>query len=285
MLAVDLVLPSAIISLGGLGLAFGLILAYASRVFHVEVDPRIEKVEDALPGAQCGACGKPGCGPYAEAVVTGEMEPNLCKPGGPSVARAVAEILGVEVGEITPMVAVTRCKGGQREARQRAEYDGIEECNAAVLVSGGAKACVYGCLGYGSCVAACPFDAMGMSDDGLPVVFEDKCTGCGSCVAPCPRGIMELVPRSQKLYLGCVSQDRGKEVKAVCTVGCQGCKGCSRPKWTPSGKVSMEGNIPVLPSDWDDYQTAIKKCPGKAFMIREPGLPLLEEEEPAEAAS
>ena len=222
MLVADMILPSALISLGALGLAFGLLLALAAKVFHVDVDPRIERVEEALPGAQCGACGQPGCSPYAEAVVKGEMEPNLCKPGGPSVAREVAGILGVEVGEITPMVAVTRCKGGRRAARQRAAYDGIEECNAAVLVSGGAKACVYGCLGFGSCVKACPFDAMGMSDDGLPVVFEDKCTGCGSCVAPCPRGIMELVPRAQKIYLGCVSQDRGKDVKAVCSVGCQG---------------------------------------------------------------
>ncbi|MHC4861001.1 MAG: RnfABCDGE type electron transport complex subunit B [Planctomycetota bacterium] len=283
MLAADLVLPSAIISLGALGLAFGLVLALASRVFHVDVDPRIEQVEEALPGAQCGACGQPGCAPYAEAVVAGEMEPNLCIPGGASVARAVAGILGVAVGEVTPMVAVTRCKGGQREAMQRAEYDGIQDCNAAVLVAGGPKGCVYGCLGFGTCVKACPFDAMGMSDNGLPVVFEDKCTGCGSCVAPCPRGIMELIPRTQQVYLGCVSQDRGKEVKAVCTVGCQGCKACTKPKWTPSGKVQMGENVPVLPSDWEDFQTAIAKCPGKAFMVRAPGLPALEAEEPAEA--
>jgi RnfABCDGE-type electron transport complex B subunit len=285
MLAVDLVLPAALISLGGIGLAFGLILALASKVFYVEVDPRIDQVEGVLPGAQCGACGQPGCSPYAEAVVKGEMEPNLCKPGGPSVARAVAEILGVEVGEITPMVAVTRCKGGLREAIQRAEYDGIEECNAAALVSGGPKGCVYGCLGFASCVVACPFDAMAMSDNGLPVVFEEKCTGCGSCVAPCPRGIMELVPRDQQVYLGCVSQDRGKDVKAVCNVGCQGCKACTKPKWTPSGKVTMQGNIPVIANDWEDFNTAIAKCPGKAFMVRAPGMPHLETEEPAETAS
>jgi Na+-translocating ferredoxin:NAD+ oxidoreductase RNF subunit RnfB len=193
-------------------------------------------------------------------------------PGGPGVARAIAGILGLEAGDFTPMVAVTRCKGGRREAIQRAEYHGIPDCNAAELVSGGPKGCVYGCLGFGTCVKACPFDAMGMSDNGLPVVFEDKCTGCGNCVSVCPRGIMELIPRKQKVYLGCVSQDKTKEVKAVCAVGCRGCKACTNPKWVPSKAVQMDGNLPVLPTEWDDFAGAIKKCPGKAFMVREPGL-------------
>jgi RnfABCDGE-type electron transport complex B subunit len=284
MLAAELVIPSAVLSLGVLGLAFGLLLAYASRVFHVDTDPRIGQVEEALPGAQCGACGQPGCSAYAEAVVAGSAAPNLCMPGGPGVARRVGEILGLEVADFTPMVAVVRCKGGYREARQRAEYEGIEDCNAAELVSGGPKACVYGCLGFGSCVKACPFDAMGLSDNGLPVVFEDKCTGCGSCVAPCPRGIMELIPRSQPVYLGCVSQDKGKDVKEVCSVGCQGCKACSTPKWTPSGAIQMGPNLPVIPAQWDDFKTAVEKCPGKAFVVREPGLPALLEEEPAASA-
>ena len=284
LLALDPVLPSAVLSLAAIGLAFGLLLALGARIFYVEVDPRISEVEEALPGAQCGACGQPGCGPYAEAVVKGLAAPNLCMPGGPSVAGKIGEILGLEVGDFTPMVAVVRCKGGYREAGQRAEYAGIRDCNAAELVAGGPKACVYGCLGFGTCVKECPFDAMGMTDNGLPVVFEDKCTGCGSCVAPCPRGIMELVPRAQPVYLGCVSQDKGKDVKLVCSVGCQGCKACSTPKWTPSGAVQMKGNLPVLPSKWDDFKTAVEKCPGKAFVVRGHALPALLEEEPAETA-
>jgi RnfABCDGE-type electron transport complex B subunit len=284
MFVAESVLLSAIVSLGALGLAFGLLLALAARVFFVETDPRIGFVEDALPGAQCGACGLPGCGPYAEAVVKGEVETNLCVPGGPSVAKAIAGILGVEAGEVTPMVAVVRCKGGSRDAKERARYEGIRDCNAAEVVAGGAKACTFGCLGFGTCVTACPFDAMGMSDEGLPVVFEDKCTGCGSCVAPCPRGIMELVPRAQPVYLGCVSQDRGKDVKAVCSVGCSGCKACSTPKWTPSKAVTMKDNLPVIPANWDDYQTAVTKCPGGAFFLRQPGLEnYVEEEETADA--
>ncbi|MEN8150701.1 MAG: RnfABCDGE type electron transport complex subunit B [Planctomycetota bacterium] len=284
MLAADLLLLSAILSLGALGLAFGLLLALAAKVFFVETDPRIEQVEDVLPSAQCGACGKPGCGPYAEAVVSGEVEPNLCIPGGATVAGQVAEILGIEAGDVTPMVAVVRCKGGAHDAKERAAYEGILDCNAAEVVAGGPKACTFGCLGFGTCVTACPFDAMGMSDEGLPVVFEDKCTGCGSCVAPCPRGIMELVPRSQPVYLGCVSQDRGKDVKAVCSVGCSGCKACSMPKWTPSKAVKMKSNLPVLPAVWDDFQTSVRKCPGGAFFLREPGIEnYQEEEETAEA--
>jgi RnfABCDGE-type electron transport complex B subunit len=290
MFIADLVLPSALISLGAIGLAFGLLLALASKVFHVETDPKIALVEDALPGAQCGACGQPGCSAYAEAVVKGEAEPTLCMPGGPSVAKAISEILGVEMGAFTPKVAVVQCKGGKREAKQRAEYQGIRDCNAAEVVSGGAKACVYGCLGFGTCVEACPFDAMGMSDNALPVVFEDKCTGCGNCVSACPRGILQLVPRSQPVYLGCVSRDKGKQVKAVCDVGCTGCAACSRPKRTPSGKIKMGENHPEVPEDWEDYKLAVEKCPGKGFMVREIGLPLLAEEpgesrEPAGAAS
>ncbi len=285
MLASELVLPSAVISLGLLGLGFGLLLALASRVFHVEIDPRIPEVEEALPGAQCGACGYPGCSAYAEAAVRGEAPPNLCMPGGPGVASAVAGILGLEAGEFTPKVAVVRCRGGRREAVQRAEYHGIPDCNAAELVAGGPKGCVYGCLGFGTCVAACPFDAMAMSDNGLPVVFEDKCTGCGNCVGACPRGIMELIPRSQPVYLACVSKDKTKDVKAVCAVGCTGCKSCTRPKVTPSGAVKWGENLPLVPPDWEDFEGALEKCPAKAFMVRDVGLPRLSAEAPAEAAS
>jgi electron transport complex protein RnfB len=284
MLLAELVVPSAVLTLGLLGLAFGLVLALAARAFHVEVDPRIGEVEEVLPGAQCGACGKPGCGAYAESVVKGDSAPNLCMPGGQAVALRIGEILGLEVGEFVPMIAVVRCKGGYREAVQRATYEGVLDCNAAEIVSGGPKACVYGCLGFGSCVRACPFDAMGISDNGLPVVFEEKCTGCGNCVSVCPRGIMELIPKSQPVYLGCVSQDRGKDVKEVCSVGCQGCKACTTPKRTPSGAVQMKGNLPVLPADWSDFKVAVEKCPGKAFVVREPGIAKMLVEEPAETA-
>lgn len=258
----------SIISLGVLGVLFGGGLAYAARKFAIEVDPRVAEVEETLPGANCGACGWPGCGAYAEAVVLEGAPTNACVPGGTEVAAAVSAIMGVEVEEKVPMVAVVQCKGGHEQAKRLAQYNGILDCGAAQMVAGGAKACIYGCLGFGSCVAACPFDAMGMSDNGLPVVFEDQCTGCGVCVRTCPRGIMKLIPRTQKVYLGCVSRGRGKEVKAVCEMGCIGCARCASKRTTPSGVVKMSSNLPVLPPDWSDYEAAVESCPSNCFVVR-----------------
>ncbi len=279
----EFIVPSSVIVLAGLGLGFGLLLALAAKAFHVETDPRIGQVEGVLPGANCGACGRPGCSAYAEAVVKGALPPGLCAPGGPAVAAKVAAVLGLDAGEFVPKVAVVRCKGGKRHAKNRSEYLGIPDCVAAELVNGGPKGCVYGCLGFGNCVKACSFDAMAMSDDGLPVVFEDKCTACGACVKACPRGILELIPRSQQVFLACVSQDRAKEVKDVCDVGCTGCKACTTPKWTPSKKVKMLGNLPVISADWLDWQTSVLKCPSRGYVVRGAGLERLAELEAAAA--
>jgi Na+-translocating ferredoxin:NAD+ oxidoreductase RNF subunit RnfB/uncharacterized membrane protein len=220
-------LVSALVVMGFLGLAFGIGLAYAARVFHVEVDPRVEQVEDILPGANCGACGQPGCSGYAQAVVAGTSEITMCSPGGPDVVARIAEILGQEAGEFVPKVAVIQCVGGLEAAPTRADYGGVRTCSGAEIVAGGDKKCVFGCLGYGDCVAACTFDAIAMSDDRLPVVFEDVCTACGACVDACPRGIVKIIPKSQPIYVGCVNRDKGKDVKQVCTVGCTGCGVCS----------------------------------------------------------
>jgi len=266
----DIQIISSIITLGGLGLIFGGILAYASKIFHVAKDPRVEKINEILPQANCGGCGYPGCSNYAEAIVINGAPINLCSPGGEEVVLKIAEILGVEAETTEPMVAVVRCQGSRDVAKDKFHYEGIEDCNAAVLIQGGHKACVYGCLGFGSCVEACPFDAMIMQENGLPYVFEDKCTGCGNCVAACPKGIMELIPRSQKVYLGCVNKDSGKTVREVCSVGCIGCGLCAKPKITPSGKIVLKDNLPQVPSDWEDFETAVKRCPTKSFVVRIP---------------
>ncbi len=169
-----------------------------------------------------------------------------------------------------PKVAVVQCRGGKAEAVEKFAYFGPQDCTAATLVGGGHKGCSYGCLGLGSCVRACPFGAMYMSDNGLPVVIEEKCTGCNVCVVTCPRGIMALIPRSQKVYLGCVSQDKLKAVKSVCTVGCYTCKICVTPKVTPSGAIVMEGNLPVIKDiDSPDLYTAAEKCPAGCYVARE----------------
>lgn len=262
---------SSIIALGGLGLLFGAGLAYASKKFAVYIDPKVEQIIDALPGANCGACGKPGCSAYAEAVVKGETPPNMCSPGGAQVTQIVADILGVKAEAADPKVAVVQCQGNKEQAVEKHVYEGVQDCSAAELVGGGSKACSYGCLGLGSCVKACPFDAMYMDESGLPVVVEEKCTACNVCVTTCPRGIMALIPRIQKVFLGCVSQEKAKAVKSVCKVGCFACKICATPKVTPDGHIEMDGNLPVIKNiQSDDLYTAFDRCPSNCYVIRVP---------------
>ena len=259
-----------IIGLGTLGLFFGLFLAYASKKFKVEVDPKVEQVLEVLPGANCGGCGYPGCSGYAEAVVKGIAEIDLCAPGGAAVIEEIARILGKEnTGSTVPKIAAVHCRGGKAEAKERFLYQGIFDCTAAQLVAGGSKACVYGCLGLGSCVRACPFDALSMGSNGLPVVDEKKCTGCGICVKTCPRNIISLIPITQKIFIGCVSHEKGKIVKTICSVGCIGCGLCARLKVTPSGAIEMDDNLPIIKDPLaEDLPTAAEKCPTNSFVVR-----------------
>ena len=282
-------ISSALIVMGGLGLLFGIGLAAASRVFAVQKDPRVEQIEGVLPGANCGACGAPGCSGFAEGVAKGKYPVNGCTAGGAEISKLVAQIMGTEVGEVVSQVAVVRCRGDRDNAGDSGVYSGIFDCKAAGMIAGGAKGCMYGCLGLGTCVAACPFEAMGMGDKGLPIVDEDLCTGCGECVRVCPRGIMELIPRSQKVFVGCVSRDFGKNVKAVCKVGCIGCSLCANPKNTANDIITMDGKLPVIHQEkvkdpWKDLENAVNKCPTKSFGVRG-DIPVSVDEVETEAAS
>lgn len=215
-----------VMALVGILLGAGIALAY--RKFAVASDARIDEVEEVLPGANCGACGYPGCRAFAEAVAKGEAPVNGCPVGGASVAAKVAEIMGVETkSDGRRLVARVHCGGGKAEAKETAEYVGLEDCKAAHLL-GGHKACQYGCLGLGSCVKACQFDAMHMSPNGLPVVDKEKCTACGLCVIACPRDLITLVPDDMLVHVLCRSFDTGREVRGKCQVGCIGCKACER---------------------------------------------------------
>ncbi len=219
----------ALVSMGAMGVLLGAGLAWASRKFAVESDSRIDEIEEVLPGANCGGCGYPGCRGFAEAVVTGQAPVDGCPVGGSAVAERVAEIMGVKVEDTGKrLVALVRCGGGHAEAKQRAEYVGIEDCRAATLVSGGAKGCEYGCLGLASCVKACPFDAIAMGPNGLPIVDKAACTACGRCVVACPRDLIALVPDDMQVHVLCRSYHRGREVRENCQVGCIGCKACER---------------------------------------------------------
>ena len=269
----DPLFVSSIIALAGLGLLFGAGLAFASKKFAVEIDPKVQQILDSLPGANCGACGRPGCSAYAEAVAKGETPPDRCSPGGMDAAAKISAIMGLSVEMSDPKVAVVQCQGDHENASEKYIYQGPADCSAAELIGGGHKDCQYGCLGLGSCVKACPFDAMYMGDNGLPVVIEEKCTACGICVSTCPRGIMALIPRSQNVFLGCVSRDKLKAVKSVCKVGCFACKICTTPKVTPSQAIEMDGNIPVIKDTQnEELYAAVEKCPANCYVIRDSAL-------------
>lgn len=218
----------AILVLAGLGAIFGLLLYMGSRVFHVEVDPRIDRIQDALPGANCGACALAGCRAYAEAIVLKGAGTGLCIPGGAEAAEEIARIMGVEAEAAEPRVAVVHCQGAPSRSRSRGRYAGVIDCRGALVpgAGGGAALCAYGCLGLGTCAEACPFGALVTGADGFPQVIEALCTGCGKCVEACPRGTIELHPRKIHVYVLCRSREKAKAVRAACDVGCIGCKRC-----------------------------------------------------------
>jgi len=234
---------SSPLSVGALGVLFGASLAFASRRFSVKVDPRVQKIYEILPGANCGACGYPGCMGFAAALVKGEAVPTDCAPGGEALAKRVAEILGVEVEAKERQVARVHCGGGRSIVKNRVEYIGLQDCTAASLIGGGPKECQYGCLGLGDCVRSCPFDAIHLNAERLPVVDPDKCTGCGNCVMACPKQLISLVPVSCRVHVLCRSFDKGAVVRKICSVGCIACNKCNRI--CPVGKEPEEKAIIV----------------------------------------
>lgn len=248
-------------------------LALASRRLSVKEDPRISKIASALPGLNCAACGFPSCHAYAELVVQGKAEVGSCVLAGQEAQARIASLMNVRLENKESRVAVVCCRGGEQECKKRFRYQGVSTCRANNLLAGGDKACIYGCLGLGDCVRACPFGAIELNDDNLPVINEEKCTGCGLCLKACPRGIIRLIPRSQKVYLACLSQDRGKDVKDICSAGCFTCGLCVNPKITPAGYIVMEKNLPVIKTenikDWKALDQAVAKCPAKCYVRRD----------------
>ncbi|MDL2269696.1 RnfABCDGE type electron transport complex subunit B [Desulfosarcina sp. OttesenSCG-928-A07] len=209
----------AIILMGILGLVVGLGLAVASKVFYVYVDPKIEAVEAALPGANCGGCGLPGCSANAEAIVAGKASPNSCVAAGAEVAEAIATILGVSVEAKEPDIALPGCTYGVQDADVKYQYNGLKDCRAAALLSGGMKVCNIGCLGLGTCAAACPFDAIVMGPKGLPVVNEAKCTGCGTCERVCPKHIITLSSVTRRIFKEYTTEDCTTPCQRACPAG------------------------------------------------------------------
>ncbi len=228
---IDTIIPSvySIAILAALAAAFGLFLSIAMLKLRVMQDPRVERVTEALPGANCAACGMPGCSAYATRVVEEKFAIDLCPVGGAGTAAKIAEIMGVEyAGGRAAVTARVRCRGGIAETSARFVYSGPKSCAAADGIMDGFKVCGYGCLGFGDCVRTCSFGAMYMDDNGLPVVLFDRCTGCGLCVKACPRGIISLAPVDNEIYVMCKNEETARVMKQGCGVGCIACKLCEK---------------------------------------------------------
>jgi electron transport complex protein RnfB len=238
------------------------VLGWANNKFHVDVDLRVLRIIDVLPGANCGGCGYVGCGEYAEAVALEHEAVNKCLVGGQSCALAVADIMGVIVGETLPYRPIVHCGAHYDDRLGRNAYRGENRCAAANLVTD-VQGCTYGCLGFGDCAEACRYDALHVID-GLATVDYDKCVGCGACAKVCPRNIITITPfkSEQMLAVTCSNKDKGKEVTAVCKVGCIGCGACARI----SELFSIQDNLSTInydaytPACSLDVLEACKKC-------------------------
>jgi RnfABCDGE-type electron transport complex B subunit len=244
------------------------VLGWANKAFHVEVNPKVEQVTHALPGANCGGCGFIGCAEYAEAVVSGGAPPDKCPVGGEVCAMKIAELLGIELKQSWPFRPVVHCGANYEQRLKRHPYNGEKTCVTANLVSG-VQGCTYGCLGFGDCEASCPFDAIHVVN-GLATVDYDKCTGCGACAKACPRNIIHMVPfkAERMVVVACSNHDFGKDVRAVCKVGCLGCGACARI----SRLFRVENNVSRInydeydPSKAEELNVVLEKCPMKRIL-------------------
>ncbi|WP_245196367.1 RnfABCDGE type electron transport complex subunit B [Soehngenia longivitae] len=253
-----------VLILGGIGLLFGSLLSIASKIFAVELNQNVEKLLRVLPGANCGACGYPGCEGLAKALSEGKAEPNSCVVGGQKVANAVSEILGVNAGEFEKKVAVVLCQGDCEKAKEKYIYQGLEDCRVQTTLADGKKECSFGCLGCGTCFDVCAFDAITIVN-GIAIIDREKCTACKKCVEVCPKHIIELVPYDNKAIVKCKSEDPGKLVRSYCQIGCIGCKICV--KNCPEDAFTFENNLAKI--DYDkctNCMVCVEKCPTKSIV-------------------
>ncbi len=257
----------AVLTLGCLGLLFGVGLAVASKKLAVQINPKLEEVQHLLPGSNCGACGNPGCFGFAESLLSGKSNVDGCRVCSEEIKAKIARIMGVALEKQAKKIATLHCNGGIR-VKDRYLYNGAGDCVAANLVLGGQKECVFACLGFGTCVRACPFGAITMSAEALPIVDKVKCRSCNKCVLACPKKLFSLVSVTYPVYVACSSHDFGKAVKDVCPVGCIACKLCE--KACKFDAIHVIDNLAVI-----DYhkctscRACVKVCPAKTIRVRE----------------
>lgn len=266
-LAAQIGIPTFII--GILGLVFGVLLAIASKVFAVETDPRVDEINEILPGANCGGCGLPGCSGYADAIVNKGEAINKCAPGGATVVAQIAKIMGQEVTEVQRKVAFIHCSsGGHKNTNWRYQYQGVFSCKSAVNLAGGPNACDWGCLGFNDCQRACQFDAIQVDENGMQQIDIEKCTGCGACAAACPRQLIELQPIDQKVHVVCSSKARGPEARAACgnEHACIGCGLCA--KKCPEGAITVTDFLAHIDVEkCTGCGACAEACPTKAIQV------------------
>lgn len=243
----------------GLGAVMGIMLAIASKVFAVKTDPRVEEISELLPGANCGGCGFAGCGAFAEAVAEGKVSPSKCSASDETVVGKICSIMGMEATKTVRMRAQVMCSGTSENAKKKYIYSGIPDCISAVTLGGGDKLCPNGCIGLGTCVRSCVFDAISVVD-GVAVVDYEKCRGCGVCVAACPKKLIELIPFDSRHWVGCKSVENGKATRSYCDVGCISCRICE--KNCEADAISVNDNIAyIVYNKCVDCGVCVSKCP------------------------
>ncbi|HZK19418.1 MAG TPA: RnfABCDGE type electron transport complex subunit B [Treponemataceae bacterium] len=248
----------------------GILLGVFKKIFYVPVNKKIAKIVGVLPGANCGACGYPGCDAFAAAVAAGEAPVSGCSAGGPDVTTQIATVLGINA-ESQKMVALRTCQGSKTKAQDKGMYLGVQTCSAAKTIGiYGTKLCSYGCMGFGDCVDVCSFDSLHIGEDGLPIVNYNTCTGCGMCVTACPQDIMILVPQERKGAITlCVNRNPVKRVLLKqCKTACIKCGKCERV--CEYDAIHLINGIPIVNYEkCTSCDDCIKACPTKALSLVE----------------
>lgn len=243
----------------GVALLIGILILVCSHFFAIKEDPKKQEIRECLPSVNCGACGYSGCDSYAEALVTGGVEPNLCIPGAQGVADKIGAILGVEVEPFKDVVAFVACNGHCDATFKVADYDGVKTCRAASMLYGGDNSCRYGCLGFGDCAVVCPSDAICLAD-GIARVDTSRCVGCGMCAKTCPKHIISMLSQYTETVVMCSNTQKGGEARKNCKNACIGCMKCA--KTCPNGAITVTNNLAVI-----DYEkctncgACVKECP------------------------